>query len=445
VQYSKRFLAFALPVVIGVALLVTLVMTRQGPHQVALKERTTPVRVIRVPRVDMVPRARAYGTVQPGRSWDAVAEVGGTVVRVNPKVKSGAFLKAGSVLLGVDPTDYELAIAQRRADIAGTKAQLLDNEVREANSRRSLAIEKQALILSDKELERRRRLARQGAASQSGVEQQERQVLVQRQNVISHENTLALLSPERKSLEAQLARYQAQLAEAEHNLQRATIRLPFDARISQLHVEKNQSVRPGDVLLVADDIATAEIEAQLPMQVVRNIMTTRAEPVAAMIENVGEVFGITARVRLPDFDIEWPGRLVRMSATLDPETRTVGAIVEVDEPYRGVIAGIRPPLVKEMFVEVDLSGRARRDTLVVPRTAVHDGSVYVVDAEGRLRIQPIESSLVQPEFLAVTKGVKEGDRLVISQLIPAIQGMLLEPQADEAARVRLISAAEGKE
>lgn len=444
-QYSKRILAFGVPVVIGIGLLVTLVMTRQGPRQAALEERRTPVRVLIVPRVDMVPRARAYGTVQPGRSWDAVAEVGGTVVTVHPKLKSGAFLEAGSVLLGIDPTDYELAIAQRHADIAATRAQLLDNEVREANSRRSLAIEKQALELSGKELERRRRLARQGAASQSGVEQQEREVLVQRQNVISHENALALLPPERKSLNAQLARYEAQLAEAEHNLRRATIRLPFDARISQVHVEKNQSVRPGDVLLVADDIATAEIEARVPMQVVRNIMTTRAEPVAAMPEDVGKVFGITARVRLPDFDIEWPARLVRMSATLDPETRTIGAIVEVDDPYRGVIAGIRPPLVKEMFVEVDLTGKPRPKSLVIPRTAVHDGKVYLVDDESRLRIQPIETSLVQPEFVAVTRGVKKGDRLVISQLVPAVQGMWLVPHTDEAALGRLTSAAEGKQ
>jgi len=77
---GKRLLMFALPVAVGVAVLVALIMTRDAPHQLALEERSTPVRTIDVPRVDMVPRARAYGTVQPGRSWDAVAEVGGKVV-----------------------------------------------------------------------------------------------------------------------------------------------------------------------------------------------------------------------------------------------------------------------------------------------------------------------------------------------------------------------------
>lgn len=444
-QNIKRILAFTIPVAAGLAVLVSLVVTRPRPEQAPFEERSVPVRVISVPRVDMVPRVRAYGIVQPGRTWNAVAEVGGKVVEINPQLNAGAFLKAESVLLRIDPTDYELAIAQSRADIEATKARLRDNEVREANSRRSLAIEREALALSRSELERRRRLVRQGAASQSAVEQQEREVLVQKQNVTSHENALALLPPERASLEAQLARYEAQLAEAQRNLERTAIRLPFAARIARVEVERNQSVQPGEVLAVADDIATAEIEAEIPLQLIRSVMATGAKRIEELPEDIGKVLGIEARVRLPDFDIEWPGRLVRMSPTLHPETRTIGAIVEVDEPYRGVVPGLRPPLVKEMFVEVELRAQPRPDTIVIPRAALHDGSVYLVDGEGRLRIQPVSVSLIQPEFAAIAAGLKPGDVLVVSQLVPAVEGMRLSPHADEAARAHLIRAAEGQQ
>lgn len=444
-QSAKRILAFTIPVAAGLAVLVGLVVTRPRPEQAPFEERSVPVRVISVPRVDMVPRVRAYGIVQPGRTWNAVAEVGGKVVEVNPQLEAGAFLKADSVLLRIDPTDYELAIAQRQADIEATEARLRDNEVREANSRRSLAIEKEALVLSRSELERRRRLVRQGAASQSAVEQQEREVLVQQQNVTSHENALALLPPERASLEAQLARYEAQLAEAQRNLERTVIRLPFAARISRVEVERNQSVQPGEVLAVADDIATAEIEAEIPLQVVRNVMTSGTGRIEQLPQDIGNVLGIDAFVRLPDFDIEWPGRLVRMSPTLHPETRTIGAIVEVDEPYRGVVPGLRPPLVKEMFVEVELRAQPRPGTIVIPRTALHESNVYLVDGEGRLRIQPVAVSLIQPEFVAIATGLEPGDLLVVSQLVPAVEGMRLSPHADEATRAHLIRMAEGQQ
>lgn len=143
----KRILAFALPLVVGIAVLIALTLSRQSPEQTPLEERSVPVRVIPVPRVDMVPRTRAYGIVQPGRTWNAVAEVGGKVIEINPRLEAGAFLPAHSVLLRIDPADYELEVAQRRADIEAVNAQLRNNEVREANSRRSLAIEREALAL----------------------------------------------------------------------------------------------------------------------------------------------------------------------------------------------------------------------------------------------------------------------------------------------------------
>lgn len=122
----KRILAFILPLVAGIAVLIALTMSRQSPEQAPLAERSVPVRVIRVPSVDMVPRTRAYG-VEPNRTWNAVAEVGGKIVEINPE--AGAFLPADSVLVRIDPADYELEVAQRRADIEAVKAQLRDNEV----------------------------------------------------------------------------------------------------------------------------------------------------------------------------------------------------------------------------------------------------------------------------------------------------------------------------
>ena len=40
-----------------------------------------------------------------------------------------------------------------------------------------------------------------------------------------------------------------------------------------------------------------------------------------------------------------------------PHPPTLGAIVEVDQPYTGVQPGVHPPLVKGFFVEVDLQAQ----------------------------------------------------------------------------------------
>ncbi len=435
----------ALPVLIGIAILVVLVKTRQAPEQAPPVERSAAVRVVRVPSVNLIPRVLGYGTVAPGKVWEAVAQVSGKIIETNPRLDEGQFLQAGTVLLRIDPTDYRLQVAQIEGDIAATHAQLAELDVRQENTRTALAIEKQSLELSEKELRRKRSLVRKGTVPQSEVDKEERNVLSQRQSVTGQENALKLFPVERQLLNAQLARYQAKLEAARLDMERTTVTLPFTARLAQVNVENDQYVRVGDVLVVADDISVAEVLVQLPIQRFRNVIQTRDEPIRRFPDtDMGELFGVSARVRLPEFDIDWPARLVRLSPTIDPDTRTVGAIVEVDEPYRQVRLGIRPPLVKEMFVEVLLWGKPRPDRVVVPRTAIHDDRVYLVGEDSRLEIREVKLGLILPELASVAEGLQAGERLVISDLIPAIQGMLLESHSDEAALQRLVELAEAQ-
>ncbi len=434
----------AVPVLVGIVILIVLVKTRQAPEQAAPLERSRAVRVIPVPQVDLVPRVRGYGTVAPGRVWEAVAQVSGKIVETHPKLDEGQFLQAGAALLRIDPADYELEIAQIRGDVAATYAQLAELEVREQNTRHALAIEKESLQLSEKELRRKRDLVKKGTLPQSDADKEQRTVLAQRQSVTGQENTLRLLPVERQLLEAQLARYQAKLDAARLDLERTTVTLPFTARVAQVSVENYQYVRVGDTLVVADDISVAEVVVRISMQRFRNLIETRDEPIRNFPEeDLGALLGVSASVRLPEFDIDWPARLSRFSPTIDPDTRTIGGIVEVDEPYSQARPGIRPPLVKEMFVEVMLWGRPRRDARVVPRTAMHDGRVYLVNGDGRLEIRPVAIGLIQPELVSIRDGLETGEQVVISDLIPAIQGMRLEPHVDEEALARLVKLAQG--
>ena len=143
--------------------------------------------------------------------------------------------------------------------------------------------------------------------------------------------------------------------------------------------------------------------------------------------------------------VMWEGRVARFSDTIDPQSRTVGVIVEVDEPYGDVQPGIRPPLLKGLFVEVELRGRPRPDLLVVPRSALHGDQVYIVDEDNRLRKRKVEVSITQPEFIVIATGLEVGERIVVSDLIPATDGMLLKPLADEDVLSRLEREARGEE
>ncbi|MEA3278653.1 MAG: efflux RND transporter periplasmic adaptor subunit [Pseudomonadota bacterium] len=446
-KIPKKWLFFV-PLAAGLAVFVLLTRQNAPPQQREIDAPARAVRYIEAPVVTLVPLALGYGRVRPVRVWDAVAEVSGRIVEINPRLRKGALLAEDELLVRIDPTEYELAVSQVQADILSAKAQLSEMAVKETNTRASLAIEEEALVLREAEVERKAELVGKGTLSTSEFEQEQRNLLVQRQQVQAQKNALNLLPAERELLDAQLARFQAQLDSVRLDLSRTEIRLPFRARISEVNVEEAQYVREGSSLAKADAIDKAEVEAQIPIARMRALMRSgrtldfnRMEP-----GRLPEHVGIQAEVWLrdPSGDVLWDAQFARISDTLDPETRTVGVIVDVDEPYSNVRPGERPPLVKGLFTEVVLRGLPRAERLVIPRHALHEDRVYLID-DGRLVIRPVEVKNLQPEYAVIASGLEPGAKVIVSDLVPAIDGMRLEGQPDPKVLERLIASAEARD
>ena len=443
------------PIAIGVVVFVLLAGGRAPPTVAPPQETAVPVRVIEVQPVQFVPWALGYGHVEPGAVWHAVAEVGGKVIERNPRLERGRLMFAGEVLLRIDPADYELAIARTDANLESIDAQLSEWEIQQANTEMSLAIERRGLDLLEEDLERKNRLFRNGNISEASVEDAEREVLVQSQRVQDLENQLNLLPAQRAVLEASRRLTLAQRDEAALDLERTVIRLPFDARIAEVDVEPTQFVNVGEVLAVADGIAVAEVNAQVPLDRMRPLIPTTLDLAALTQEQLSDLPGrlgldAVVRLRIGDFEAEWPARVDRISETIDPQTRTMGVFVAVDDPFRQIDPGIRPPLTKNMFVEVELRGEPRDGVLVVPRAAVYgtlDGShhVFIADDQDRLERRAVVTDTPQGDTAVVRDGLQPGERVVVSDLIPAIEGMKLDPALDERVQDSLVASATGED
>ena len=458
--FDKRWVIF-IPILLGIAALIFLKQSKTLPEQTELTEEAKLVRVIKVPALTVIPKAIGHGTVEPATTWEAVAEVKGKILEKHPGLEKGGIVEAGSLLFQIDPADYELTVAQTQADIQAIQAQLQELEAKATNTESALKIEQDALALNRRELERKRQLIGKGGVSRSDLESQEQALLAQQQKLQAQINTQNLLPSQRALLEAQLASQQARLATAQRNLSHCRMEMPFTGRIAEVNAELNQYVREGEVLAVVDGLQRAEVEAHIPIEQMSNLV--RSEREVDLLSLTGEALkpalGLQAVVRLKEgaLQADWRARFARISDTLDPKTRTIGVIVEVDDPYAKVQPGIRPPLFKGLFVQVDLYGRHRPDSLVIPRLALSDdldedclardsgcngrARIYVVDAANRLEIREVEVGLTQDEYVVIDEGLSAGEQVVVSDLLPAIQGMLLEPLEDTPTEDRLIQLA----
>lgn len=121
----------------------------------------------------------------------------------------------------------------------------------------------------------------------------------------------------------------------------------------------------------------------------------------------------------------------------------MGIIVAVDQPYRQAQVGRRPPLIKNMYVEVELRGTPRPGAVVIPRAALRGNQVYVVGPENRLEFRAVEESFTQASFVVLRSGLEPGERVVVSDLPFAAEGMLLRPEPDPVVSASLVAEATG--
>ncbi len=439
------------PILIGLAVLYFMASGREAPERNPPTEIARAVRVIAAEPIQLVPRVTGFGSVYPGTVWTGIAQVSGKIEYVHPDLENGAILMAGTEIIRISPIDFNLAIRQAQANIRSAEAKLDELSVTEQNTSDLLEIEKDGLTLREAELARKQSLFERGTIAKAALDLEQRETLAQRKKVQDLQNTLRLLPTQRAVQEEQIAIFEAQLQSAELDLERTRIVLPFNARIADLAVEAEQFIQAGGKLVSADSLDVAEVEAQIPISQFRAMLHASvdgdmpvgidAESMSRILETIG--FEATVRLRAGDDTVEWPARFSRISDIVDPKTRTIGAIVAVDGAYAKAVPGERPPLSKGMFVEIEIRTRARLDNIVVPRSAIRDGRLYVVDGDGRLEIRDVTPGLVQGDLVVIAEGVTAGEQVVVSDLIPAISGMLLMPQVDDEVLAGLKAEAAG--
>lgn len=433
------------PVLLGVLVIWWFVSQRQSPQITAPQEEIRNVRIIQAAAGDLIPMVSGFGTVQPAKTWQAVVQAAGQVEYMNPRLRRGAIMPAGTEIIRISPRDYELAIAQAEANIGKADAQITEFDQTEENTKASLDIERQSLTIRERELDRKENLVRSGATSKTALDQETRDTLAQRKKVQDLENTLKLIPSQRASLVEQKKLNQIELDQAKLNLARTRIILPFDARISEVSVEIAQYAQVGSILVAADGIETAEVEAQVPLAQFSALARASAggdTPIGITPETIGDVvkrlgFSATIHLNAGETEIVWPATFSRISDTIDLKTRSIGAIVTAQDTWKTAKPGQRPPLSKGMFVEVKIRAGKLVDQIVVPRSALHGKNLYLADKDNRLEIRPVETGLTQDGNVVIRSGVEPGDRVVVSDLLPAIEGMLLRVTRDETIEAEI--------
>lgn len=424
-----------LPLLIAAAI-AFVVMQVKSKETIEHKEVQFPVKTVEVLTVKKIPfrtRAIAYGNIEPSTVLKAKSEVNGKISYIHPNLKQGGSLPKGTTVLRIETTTFEISLNSSQAGLASSQSLLKQIKAEEKSTKRSLQIAQKNLNLGLAELQRVKVLVNKRTLARNQLDIEEQKVLQLRSSVQTLQGNLDTYASRKSATHAQIKQSKSQVDQSKDTLVRTEVTLPFDARIGSVSVEAGEFVAAGSQLFEALGIEAVEINAQLPVKHVRPLASNISPESQLNLEGNSNLqsavaqWNLESKVRIVggDENIIWNGKLLRISESVDPTRDTLGMVVSVDKPYEGLIPGVRPPLIKGMYASVEFLSTPR-DMLVIPRKALHENRVYVVSAENTLSIRPIQISYSQGQLVVIKGGLKEGDKIITSDLVPVIEGLKLE-------------------
>ena len=202
------------------------------------------------------------------RSFSVAAKVSGYVADV--PVTDNQHLKAGDVILRIEPRDYQIALDQAngQVDVARASIDSAGAQVEAANASVDVARAQQnsanaALQYAQEEANRQQQLVKNGSGSVQSVQQatatlaQDQASLAQMQaNVTSALKNKAVSEAQKSSALANLKQAQAQAEEAQQNLNYTTITAAQPGRVVRLTGAKGQFIDAGQAIatFVPDEV-----------------------------------------------------------------------------------------------------------------------------------------------------------------------------------------------
>lgn len=346
-------------------------------------------------------RLNADGTVVPFREVVLATEVAGRVVEKSPSCEAGKYVTAGTVLLKIDPTDYELEV-QRLERVREQEYEALGEVDQEmVNAGRSMEIADAEIVLQRREVTRLEKM-QANFASRGEIDQARRSLLQAEQQKVGYQNQIDLLKQRRSRLEAAERLAATQLRGAEVNLARTTITAPIDGVIAMENAELNTFVARGSPVVTMEDTTSVEVSANLRSDQLFWVLNQRAaedDPLSLS----GATDGDNRSYKLPPTPVRviyqvagrddtryvWQGTLLGYDGIgLDEETRTVPVRVLVSDPRsfdveRQGAAGMHvasksgggpTALVRGMFVDLQLILEPAVPLVLVPAEALRPGS-----------------------------------------------------------------------
>lgn len=324
----------------------------------------------------------SQGIVEADRQTLIAAPVAGRVESVSEKFEAGGEFAKDELMVQLDATDYEAAVAQAAANLADAQTALANEQAKADQAERDW-----------------RKLGRGGAPSD-----------------------LALRKPQLESAKKKIKSAEAALKKAENDLKNTAIKAPFQSVVTSTNTEIGSYLTPGAP--VAELYQSSPFEVRLPVSV--------DEASLLPTDEKGEPKGTVSLSAQAGGDTrKWNAEIIRNEGQIDRETRSLYLVAKVGDPTNKSGINLRPGL----FVEASIPSREFHDVAAVPSQAFRNlEEVVVIEEEtNKIRYRKVGILHRSKDHVYVSSGLEEGDRVCLTNASALIKNQPVEPQLRQVA------------
>jgi RND family efflux transporter MFP subunit len=381
--------------IIIVAVLVSAVIISRGLLVTAPRaERQTAERQARLVEVQVLQPSdqrvwiSAYGQVEASQRINLAAQVAGRVTELSPNFVPGRRVRAGQILLQIDPADYQVAVDNAEANLASAQAAL-------AQERGSQAVARGDFAALDMQVD-------------------------------ASERALMLREPQLRAAEAKVRSAEAALAQARLNLQRCTLRAPLDSLVLSRSIGVGAQVSGANMAL-------GELAAAEPFWVTLLVAVDELRWVQLPADERPGSEVLLSDVSQPQA-APWKGQVIQLLDAVESQGRRARLLVEVNP--EATESGAR--LLLGSYVQARVAGRELQQVYQLDSAWLDGSSVWTV-RDGRLQSVPVEVLHRDESIALVQGGLNPREKIVSSRLSSAVDGMRVRT-ADEAAAASMATA-----
>ncbi|MDO4574523.1 MAG: efflux RND transporter periplasmic adaptor subunit [Planctomycetia bacterium] len=384
------------------------------------------------------------GVVVPFREVPIASEVSGRITFLSSNCRVGRYVEKGEVIIRVDPTDYELVLAQSQQELIQAKRQVVELEVNIRNTRTQLEIAQKQLHVQRRELERVQALSKDGAISQSDLDSTMLTELQKLDSVQTLENQAVLQESQKERLVASMKLAEVTVEKARVDLDRCTIKAPLDGVVVSLSCEQDKFVQRGESLVTIHDTSKLEVQCSLYMKHVEWLWAARSDTKEAKTHAADprnyyqfDPTPVTIVYELGHAEYHWKGMLEYLDGPgLDSRTRMLPCRVVVDNPLdvtrvkaERVAMDANPSLLPGMFVGVRVHVVPRSRLLNISEMAILPGGTLWKVVDGKMHRVNITTAQTEDERVLVYADpgkIDVGDQVIVSPLASPLEGASVE-------------------